>query len=339
MKVVNLTPHTVNVVGQAFPQSGHVARVDVAETAVQSPLGDIPAVETQSGAPYIVDGDGNRQSYFFNSDTIYIVSTLVRDALQFAHPRALFASPYGLVRDEQGRITGAQSLAFTPNALRDWRESAQKFEYVLLKHVLKHKSDDGQATVIETTIKGEYFFVPFRVCHIPAGVNIVAYVSADALEKATKKVNKIRAKTGAQPVGSTTETFASTNGRTKVTVAPENGVTVNKCGDLRIAANADYSLVTDGGYTVIKVTKGKKTIVWTDADAVFSAMPSFERSWNLQSGRVLTFAALNQGCYVKVYGYKRRSHAYYHIIGGAATLVRDANIADAIMAFRKEKNS
>jgi hypothetical protein len=102
MKLVNLTPHTVNLPGLALPSEG-LARVSEVATEVSrmhtAGPAPIPVYSVSYGAvtglPEPVEG------------TVYIVSRLIRTALP---ERGDLASPYGLVRDAEGRAIGAEGL-------------------------------------------------------------------------------------------------------------------------------------------------------------------------------------------------------------------------------------
>lgn len=105
MNFVNLTPRTINIVNdngeiiRAFPPSGQVARCAI--TQVPAGFADgIALIETTLGA---VSGLPE-----LRTDTIYIVSALVRQAIP---DRAGIASPNDMVYDAAGNIVGCKNLA------------------------------------------------------------------------------------------------------------------------------------------------------------------------------------------------------------------------------------
>ena len=101
--VMNLTPHTVNIVTESgeiidYPASGVLARVS-ARTQVIGKLGNIPITRTVYGE---VEGLPEPEE-----GTIYIVSSLVA---QRVPERTDVFVPSESVRDDQGRIIGCRSL-------------------------------------------------------------------------------------------------------------------------------------------------------------------------------------------------------------------------------------
>ncbi len=103
MKIVNLTPHTLNIKGSqgdvAIPPSGLIARVSVTAVHVDMLEGGILLFENKKGE---VQGlpppeEGN----------LYVVSALVREAVP---GRQDVASPGELVRDAQGQPVGCRGL-------------------------------------------------------------------------------------------------------------------------------------------------------------------------------------------------------------------------------------
>jgi len=102
-RVVNLTPHTINVVcgvEVAIPASGTVARCREISTPVGEVNG-IPIVTKTFGE--VVDLPEPQE------DTIYIVSALVAAAAVKAG-RLDVVSPGDLVRDAEGKIIGCASF-------------------------------------------------------------------------------------------------------------------------------------------------------------------------------------------------------------------------------------
>lgn len=110
MKIVNLTPHELNLMPQgpdgpvvAIPPSGQVARCATSRVQVDTVTVDditIPVNRTQFGE---VTGLPDPQP-----DTIYIVSAVVAQAVP-DRPDVFIVDD--AVRDEQGRIIGARALA------------------------------------------------------------------------------------------------------------------------------------------------------------------------------------------------------------------------------------
>ncbi|WP_077616859.1 hypothetical protein [Caenibacillus caldisaponilyticus] len=113
MKIVNLTPHSINLMPNGadgteiiIPPSGTVARC--ATNRVQVGTVDIDGVtisinRTQFGE---VEGLPDPQP-----DTVYIVSSLVAQAVKGQRVDVLIVDD--AVRDDQGRIIGARALART----------------------------------------------------------------------------------------------------------------------------------------------------------------------------------------------------------------------------------
>lgn len=104
MKIINLTPHAINIVdGEGkvtltIEPSGSVARA-TNKTVVTGDINGIPVTKTEYGE---VEGLPAQEE-----DTIYIVSTLV--AQRCAGREDVFV-PGEQVRDGQGRIIGCRSL-------------------------------------------------------------------------------------------------------------------------------------------------------------------------------------------------------------------------------------
>jgi hypothetical protein len=98
MKIVNLTPHTVKLVGVLEIFSTGVARVSSTQEEVGR-IDGVPLVRATfgevTGLPAPEEG------------TLLIVSAMVRAALP---GRTDLASPGDLVRDEAGQVIGCKSL-------------------------------------------------------------------------------------------------------------------------------------------------------------------------------------------------------------------------------------
>ena len=108
MKVVNLTPHAMNIVTDSgtatIPPSGTVARVTVTrESAGTATIdgGVVPLYRTTYGEVTDLPDPA--------PNTLYVVSSLVAAA---ARDRNDLVVPNDLVRDEQGKVIGARGLAF-----------------------------------------------------------------------------------------------------------------------------------------------------------------------------------------------------------------------------------
>ena len=100
VKVVNMTPHDVNIVGGlTYPKSGLQIRLAV-QTVPCDPLPDgTPTSKTEFGEP-----EGLPE---FREGIFYIVSQLVKNALP---DRTDLLVPAEIVRDDAGVIIGAKSL-------------------------------------------------------------------------------------------------------------------------------------------------------------------------------------------------------------------------------------
>lgn len=104
MKLVNLTPHAVNVVAEhcdavTIPPSGILARVSAKTVTTGEVINGIPVTMTEYGE---VEGLPAQEE-----GTAYIVSQLV--AARVPNRRDVFI-PNEAVRDEAGRIIGCKSL-------------------------------------------------------------------------------------------------------------------------------------------------------------------------------------------------------------------------------------
>ena len=98
MKIINATPHVININGTPFKPCGKVARVEQNNILINT-----------------VEGIDIFKSVFGNvidlpdrsDDTIYIVSALVRSACP---DRKDIFSPADFIRDSDGNITGCKGL-------------------------------------------------------------------------------------------------------------------------------------------------------------------------------------------------------------------------------------
>src|SRR5690606_28519365 len=111
MRIINLTPHAVTIDGVTFPPDGRIPRLreetrEVGQIEVDGHT--LPVTETVlgelEGLPDPADG------------VIYIVSRLVAEA---APARDDLYFPGRLLRDEAGRVVGAESLARLPRQRRE----------------------------------------------------------------------------------------------------------------------------------------------------------------------------------------------------------------------------
>jgi hypothetical protein len=114
MKLINLTPHTVTIIGdycvQEIPPSGNVARVDVRVERIGSVIKNVPLVVQRvagiDGLPAPQEGVG------------YIVSNMVLQALKAqgierSDCYAPDTSPEGAVKNYHGKIIGVRGLTQT----------------------------------------------------------------------------------------------------------------------------------------------------------------------------------------------------------------------------------
>jgi len=110
MKIINLTPHSIHIVVDGrtvtLPPEGTPPRVSTTETSAGTVVLDgaeVPvttvATGELTGLPQPQEGVG------------YLVSRMVAEAAP--QRRDLFI-PHGLVRDEQGRVTGCSGLGQVP---------------------------------------------------------------------------------------------------------------------------------------------------------------------------------------------------------------------------------
>jgi len=111
MKIINLTPHALSIVGDngtlTIPPSGTVARLAVTRTALAPVVVDgvsltisLPVMGDVTDLPSAVD------------DVILVVSALVAGAVN----RTDVYSPGELIRDGAGNVIGARGLCAYGNA-------------------------------------------------------------------------------------------------------------------------------------------------------------------------------------------------------------------------------
>ena len=103
-KIINLTPHSINLIDAdvSIAPSGAIARVFLYDTSMKPVyyMGkSIPVITSTPGEIFDLPDQ--------KANTIYIVSTMVRLALP---DRKDLFSPSSLVRDDQGMIIGANTL-------------------------------------------------------------------------------------------------------------------------------------------------------------------------------------------------------------------------------------
>jgi hypothetical protein len=115
MKLVNLTPHTVNIFNEdgdevlAVPPSGLVARIETIIEKVGTFRSGIPYFQTEvTGAPYLIDTEGNIRGFPAGSKgEIFIVSGLFRSYFD----RPDLYQPGELLRDDDGQVIGCVGLS------------------------------------------------------------------------------------------------------------------------------------------------------------------------------------------------------------------------------------
>jgi len=96
--IINLTPHFVKIGGVGFVPAGIVPRVQQDDTII----GEHDGIELRQAKYGAVENLPEPKP-----GTIYIVSNIVRQAMP---DRQDLFSPGGLVRDKQGRVSGASYL-------------------------------------------------------------------------------------------------------------------------------------------------------------------------------------------------------------------------------------
>lgn len=107
MELVNLTPHTINLVTDSgvkvIPASGTIARVEQTTTLVKEVDG-IPMVQSHWGD--LLDLPDPKEG------TMYIVSAMVANAAKSKGRVQDVVCPGDFVRNEQGQIQGARNLMY-----------------------------------------------------------------------------------------------------------------------------------------------------------------------------------------------------------------------------------
>lgn len=103
MKIINLTPHTINVNSLAVEPSGMVARVSVTTEVI----GEIGGIEIRRSAYGEIEGMPE-----FEDDTIYLVSALVLGRCPAEWAGRVFAPDTGpsAVRNDKGHIAYVTGL-------------------------------------------------------------------------------------------------------------------------------------------------------------------------------------------------------------------------------------
>lgn len=115
MRILNLTPHPITLIGAGSeaittPPSGRVARAQEVREVVGAVeldgLGQLPVLSVSYGEP-----EGLPE--VIEADTVYIVSALAAQAIRAHRPDVAdhFMVVSDPVRDEEGRIAGARALA------------------------------------------------------------------------------------------------------------------------------------------------------------------------------------------------------------------------------------
>lgn len=118
MKIINLTPHEITVIGKElgqewkYPASGQVARCSVTRELVdyvQETWIDDHGIEEEGVIPVYVASFGAVEGLPpAQPDTVYLVSSLVAQALR---GRKDLLSPDDTVRDKAGQIIGCRGFA------------------------------------------------------------------------------------------------------------------------------------------------------------------------------------------------------------------------------------
>lgn len=105
MRFINCTPHDINVNGDVYKASGHVARV----SSTHDHVGDLNGIPTYT----VSYGDVTGLPDNSDSDTIYIVSAMV---LAAAPDRGDLAAPAtghpDVVRNQAGHVQSVPGLVF-----------------------------------------------------------------------------------------------------------------------------------------------------------------------------------------------------------------------------------
>jgi len=105
MKLVNLTPHTLNIEGVGEIQSSGVARlIETTGNPVFIPIGVGIRIKCVPTTYTGVEGIPKPMEV----DTIYIVSRPVAEYMR--HPQVMAPAEY--IRDSEGRIIGARALCW-----------------------------------------------------------------------------------------------------------------------------------------------------------------------------------------------------------------------------------
>lgn len=115
-KVVNLTPHTLNLLGDsgeaiAIAASGKIARVSETIHQVESVLAEgieLPVVYKTFGEVIDLPEAGS------DGDAVYVVSAMVASAVWQSTSRTDVYCPGIAIRDDQGRVIGAKGLSAKP---------------------------------------------------------------------------------------------------------------------------------------------------------------------------------------------------------------------------------
>ena len=110
MGIINLTPHPLNIVDsqgelRSFPKpDAEVVLPRVAQTTVEAGQVD--------GITEYISSYGEPQNIPFNDGNVYVVSRLVISAcIEHEVDHSHLRSPGRLLRDEDGKIIGAEGLA------------------------------------------------------------------------------------------------------------------------------------------------------------------------------------------------------------------------------------
>lgn len=114
IKFINLTPHELNIRDvngemQTIPASGQVARCQESRKPYLTPVGDFAAGSVSYGEVEGLPPTGER-----GANTLYIVSAIVLNAIAAGKKRFDVLAPGPAIRDENGKIIGADGLTGLP---------------------------------------------------------------------------------------------------------------------------------------------------------------------------------------------------------------------------------
>lgn len=105
--LINLTPHPLVLCGETIPPSGVVLRAEQVEEEA-GVLDGVPVLRVRLGRPI----PSPEELPSWGEGAFYIVSALAAQSVAQYHPDIAhrFLSPGRLVRDDEGKVVGAQAL-------------------------------------------------------------------------------------------------------------------------------------------------------------------------------------------------------------------------------------